>query len=134
MRGRLGNSLGVDRNEAVSIVEELHLAQRDQVSTLRATSVRKVGAKAVIRPADAVLRDQRCEGRTLELRPDSLTASLDRPLMVGSWFVVEPDRATLDLPPQLVRCEQCCMRSELDFEVRLVFQQPVLVPDTDHGP
>jgi len=132
MSRKLGGSIEVDPERAATLVEELQLAQRGQVGEVRAAAVRRVQAAVQVWPGNAIDRTGALvAGEASELRATGVTARLPRPVAVGSFFLLEFDRAQVDLAPVLVRCELCCMRSEDEFEVRFMFLAPVVLPGSE---
>ena len=97
--------------------------------------MRRVQATVCVRPADSIDRDRVVSsGAARDLGATSLTAVLARPVMPGSFFVIEFDRDHVDLAPVLARCELCCMRSEDEFEAAFAFVQPTVLPEPDSPP
>ena len=135
MARKLGGNLGIDADETVDIVEELQLAQRGQAGAMRAASVRKLQTPVLVRPADSVDRDRVvASGQARDLRATSVTAVLSRPMVVGSFFLVEFDRGEIDLSPVLARCDLCSMQDEGEFEARFAFLQPMVIPEPGGTP
>jgi hypothetical protein len=135
MARKLGDNLGVDAYETVNIVEELELAQRAQVGTLRAAAVRRVHTPVLVRPANSVDRELVvASGHARALWATGVSTLLARPAMVGSFFLVEFDRDQIDLAPVLARCDLCAMHGESEFEARFAFVQRTVIPESGTAP
>ena len=125
---RLGDDMGMDQREKQLLVEELQLAKRGAVKSVRSAAASVVAV--TVRPADSADREQVvATGMTRELRSRSVTAHVSRPVAIGSFYELTFDTSAIDLPAAFGRCDQITMLAEDRFEARFQFLQPVTLRD-----
>ena len=127
MNNKLGEDLGIDMREKQHLVEELQLAKRGAVQSMR-NVVGEVVA-VTVRPADSTHRETVvATGKTRELRARSVVAHVTRPVAIGGFYELTLDGSTIDVPAAFARCDQITMLGEDLFEARFQFLQPMTLP------
>ncbi|HLQ38169.1 MAG TPA: hypothetical protein VK348_10225 [Planctomycetota bacterium] len=129
MSKHLGESMRLEDDHTVEVIEELHLTQRQQMQSVRNLASRVLAAAVTIAPASPRERERTlAKGMTRELKVQEIVATLDRPVGVGDCVWLAVDRAALDLMPSLALCVGCAMLADDEYEARFQLLQVTALP------
>lgn len=128
MKNNIGEVIGIDDREKQQMIEELQLAKRGAVKSVR--SVVTSAVAVTVRPADSAHREQVvATGKARDLKAGSVVTHLTRPVAIGAFYELTMEGSAIDMPAAFVRCDQIIMLAEDLFEARFQFLQPMRLPD-----
>ena len=109
-----------------ALLDELDVRISTKVSSIREATATRANARVELRAGNACDRNAIVSVlQTTEVHPTTLTGIANQPVMVGSVYHLQFDRRNLDISPTLAICDRCTMLSDVSFELRLRFTQPI---------
>lgn len=124
----------IDTADAAPL-EELEQSTQDAIIRGRAHVRLNIRSRIIVQSADQSRRTlPRLEGVTGDVSRGGCQLLLSAPLAVGDFFLLNFDRAVLDIPPTFARCIRARFIREDAFEAGLSFLNPIDLPSAVSAP
>tara|TARA_R110002072_G_scaffold25443_7_gene85280 strand:- start:19381 stop:19773 length:393 start_codon:yes stop_codon:yes gene_type:complete len=122
----LPNEQSFTDGDQQDLLDELEVRIDTSVASIREATTNRRHARVELRAGNACDRDAVVSVlQTSEVHATTVTGIANKPIMVGSVFHLQFDQRILDIAPTLAICDRCTMFSDVSFELRLRFTEPV---------
>tara|TARA_R110002096_G_scaffold170339_4_gene342668 strand:+ start:752 stop:1144 length:393 start_codon:yes stop_codon:yes gene_type:complete len=122
----LPNEQSFTDGDQQDLLDELEVRIDTSVASIREATTNRTHARVELRAGNACDRDAVVSVlQTSEVHATTVTGIANKPIMVGSVFHLQFDQRILDIAPTLAICDRCTMFSDVSFELRLRFTEPV---------
>jgi hypothetical protein len=116
----------ISEQQQQQLLDDLELRCQTNVAAVRDACNTRTRVRIVVRAGNICDRSEvLTELVTSEVSTVAMTGIGQQPLMVGSLFYLQFDRASLDVSPALAICDRCTLLGDNSFELRFRFTQAV---------